>query len=183
MRLSSKPWKKWVRRVLGVILALDAILLVANLRAVSARGDVAQLRQREKKLQLQHDLLAADGRRVSGIRDHLPQVQRDCDDFFAKQFLDGATAYSTIVADLGEIAKSTGIRTSGVTFKQRELEKRGVSEVEVTTTVEGEYGNLVRFVNGLERSKNFYLLDSLALASSAGGNIRLNLHLRTYLRS
>jgi len=87
------------------------------------------------------------------------------------------------VADLSDISNRAGIHTGGVTFKQRELEKRGVTEVEVTTAVEGEYPNLVRFINGLERSKNFYLLDSLTLASSAGGSIRLNLQLRTYLRS
>jgi hypothetical protein len=41
----------------------------------------------------------------------------------------------------------------------------------------------VRFINGLERSKNFYVLDGLSLAAGSGGNLRLNLRLRTYFRT
>ena len=54
----------------------------------------------------------------------------------------------------------------------------------MSATVEGAYPGLVKFINGLERSQNFYLLDSLALASGMGGTgVRLNLQLRTYFRS
>mgnify|MGYP001608520988 FL=1 len=66
--------------------------------------------------------------------------------------------------------------------KERPLETRGVTEVTVSATVEGDYVSVVRFINGLERSDNFYLLDSLGLASSTGGSIKLNLQLRTYFR-
>jgi hypothetical protein len=47
---------------------------------------------------------------------------------------------------------------------------------------------VVRFINGLEHSGNFYVLDGLALAGSGSGSVgdmrlKLNLQLRTYFRS
>ena len=37
-------------------------------------------------------------------------------------------------------------------------------EVEISTVVNGDYPSVVRFINGLEHSDNFYVLDNLALA-------------------
>jgi hypothetical protein len=56
-------------------------------------------------------------------------------------------------------------------------------EVDIATAVEGDYDSLVQFLNKLEHSENFYVLDSLALASSSLGKLRLNVQLRTYFRT
>jgi hypothetical protein len=88
-----------------------------------------------------------------------------------------------LIADLGEIAGHSGVQTAGVTFKQKDLRDRGVTEIFITASVEGDYPGLVHFINGLERSRYFYLLDDLTLASESAGSVRLNLVLRTYFRS
>lgn len=57
-------------------------------------------------------------------------------------------------------------------------------ELEIATAVEGDYDSLVQFLNKLEHSDNFYVLDGLSLNSSTGsGKLRLNLQLRTYFRT
>ncbi len=172
--------KNVIRWALGVVLALDFLLLVVNLRP---RMSPQEQKNEEQRLQRQHDLLAADVRRASEIRQRLPVVQRECDEFFAKELRPASTGYSSVVGDLGELAKKAGLRTNAITFRQHDVANRGVVEVQVVATVEGDYPSLVSFINGLERSKNFYLLDSLQLASSTGGSLKLNLELRTYFRS
>ncbi len=181
MNRNGRQWKKWVRIALAVLLAADALLVYANWSSTDAasRAAVAQL----QNLRSEHKLLEADVRRVSAIRDRLSEVQRDADKFYADEFLPAGKGYSSIIADLSKISKSSGLGTSNVQFKERTLETRGVTEITVTATVEGQYVSLVRFINGLERSSNFYLLDGLTLASSTGGNIKLNLQLRTYFRA
>jgi hypothetical protein len=57
---------------------------------------------------------------------------------------------------------------------------RGVDQITIKASVQGGYLGLIQFVNGLERSKKFYLLDDLHLDSSNTGEVRLNLELRTY---
>lgn len=42
---------------------------------------------------------------------------------------------------------------------------------------------MIRFINGLERSKNFYLVDGLRLASASPGTIRLEIEMHTYFRT
>ena len=56
-------------------------------------------------------------------------------------------------------------------------------EVDISTAIEGDYDSLIQFLDKLEHSENFYVLDSLALASSTAGKLRLNLQLRTYFRT
>ena len=42
---------------------------------------------------------------------------------------------------------------------------------------------MIQFINGLEHSKNFYLLHALELDTSSSGIIRLKLGVRTYFRT
>ncbi len=172
--------KNLIRWTLGVVLALDLVLLLVYLRPGASPQEQ---KNEELRLQRQHDLLAADVRRAMEIKQRLPQVLRECDEFFAKELRPAATGYSSIVADLGALTQKAGLRTNAITFRQHDIANRGVVEVEVTATVEGDYPSLVSFINGLERSANFYLLNSLQLASSSGGGLKLNLQLRTYFRS
>jgi Tfp pilus assembly protein PilO len=181
MKLNGQTWKRWIQVALGVVLLFDLLLLYAIWRA-GGPGPKA-MREQHKQLELQDKLLGADVRRAAAIRDRLPAVAGDCDRFFEQQFLPARGGYSAVVADLNTISEKSGLRTASVNFKQRELEKRGLTEVGITTVVEGDYSNLVRFINGIERSENFYLLDSLTLASSAGGSIKLNVQMRTYFRA
>lgn len=181
MNHNGKHWRRWILWALAGVLLLDVVLLYMNWQA-SGAGPRA-MRQRVDELRLEHKLYGADVRRVAAIREHLPEVQRQCDRFFADELLDTRTGYSTVVGDLTSISEKSGLRATSINFKQRLLEKRGVTQVDVVTTVEGDYASLVKFINGLERSENFYLLDSLSLAASTGGTIKLNMQLRTYFRS
>jgi Tfp pilus assembly protein PilO len=181
MNRKSHRWKIMIRWTLAVLLVADLVLLGLNLRT----GPSVQERHREiEQLQRQHDLLAADVRRATDIQKKLAGVQREGDEFFKRELREAASGYSSVVADLGSLAKTAGLKTSAVTFRQQELAGRGVTEVQVSATVEGDYPSLVSFINGLERSRNFYVLDSLMLASSTqAGSLKLNLQLRTYFRS
>jgi hypothetical protein len=47
---------------------------------------------------------------------------------------------------------------------------------------------VVQFVNGLQQSKNHYVVDNLSLANERGGpgsksSLRVNLHLMSYLKA
>jgi Tfp pilus assembly protein PilO len=180
MTRNLKVRKSWIRWALTLVLALDAVLLMVNWRTAAA----PHAPQNELvRLQTQHKLLDADVRRAQKIRELLPAVQKQSDEFFRQQLRETSSGYSSIEADLGAIARDAGLHTGAITFRQKEVANRSVTEIEVVAVVEGDYPSLVKFINGLERSQNFYVLDSLSLASSTGGSLRLNLQLRTYFRS
>jgi Tfp pilus assembly protein PilO len=163
------------------LLVLDGALLVFDWRA--RQSSTQAEKDKARQLAAQQQLLEKDVTRAEAIRNHMSEVRHNCDRFYQDQFLPTATGYSSLETDLGEIAAHAGLKTTGVTFKQSPVEKRGVVEVQITAAVEGDYPSLIHFINGLERSKNFYLLNNLSLVSSSTGSIKLNLELRTYFRS
>jgi type IV pilus assembly protein PilO len=181
----SRNWsavKTAITAALCLLLAVDVGLAFFYWQA-GREGPESKRNQRDR-LQLQAKLLKADVERGEKIRASLPQVGKDCDGFYRESFLPSASGYSAIVADLSDITHKAGLKTSGVSFQQKELKDHGVTQITMKTTVEGDYPSIIQFINALERSKNFYLLDDLVLAS--GGStpgIKLNLDLRTFFRN
>ncbi len=181
MNRNGRIWKRWVSGALGLLLLLDLALVVVLWQASHA-GPQA-MRENRNRLQTEAKLYKADLDRAESIRRNLLAGGKDCDRFYQEQFIPASSGYSAVVADLGGIASHAGLQTSGITFKQKELKDRGVTEVEISASVEGDYPAVVRFINGLERSKNFYLMNDLMLDSVTTGGIKLKLELRTYFRS
>jgi type IV pilus assembly protein PilO len=177
----SAQWKRVVRAIVAVLLAMDVILVGVLWRA--ARSAPEDQRKERDRLQAQARLYSADVKRAEAIKAHLSELGRDADKFYKEDLVSAASGYSDVIADLGTIAAHSGVKTSLLSFRQDDLKGRAVTEIRITAGVEGDYASLIHFINGLERSKNFYLLDSLTLASGSTGGVRLNLDLRTYFRS
>ena len=181
MNLSFKTWKKWVGAALALLLAADIALGVYLFR--SSREAPGEMRAQRDVLADQASLLKADIARGEKIRASLPQVGRDYQQFYQHSFLAANTGYSSIETDLGAIAAKSGLKTGGFSFKEDEIKDRGVTEMTILTSVDGDYGSVIQFINGLERSKNFYMLNDLSLTSATTGEIKLQLELHTYFRT
>jgi Tfp pilus assembly protein PilO len=178
-----KTTKNIVVSVLGVLLALDVGLGVFLWR--TSRESPEEAREEVAQLALQAKLRQAEVVRGEKIRASLPQVGRDCDKFFQDTFVDKATGYSELESDLYSIANKAGLRISDTNYKEQEVKSHGVTEITISADVEGSYSSLIQFIDGLQQSKNFYLLNNLSLGSSQvqSGGIKLQLELRTYFRS
>jgi len=173
-------WKKRIRIAILAVLAADALLFWFNWQLVGAAPE--QQAQQRDQWRRQHRLWSADIQRASEIRGRLGQIERDCRQFFEERLLSEEVGSSTVVGDLTAIAAKAGLQTRTVNYKPVELEKRNVIEVAISATVEGSYSEIVAFINGLEQSERFYLVENLALASDQGDALKLNLQLKTYFR-
>jgi len=178
---SWRTIKLFTSIALVVLLVVDIGLAVFLWR--NSREDSGELRAQLTQLVTQSKLRQADVARGNAIRASLPQVSKDCSKFYEETFLDKSAGYSSVIADLSGIADKAGLRASDTSFKENEVKDRSLTEVAISTSVEGSYSSVIKFINGLEQSKNFYLLNDLHLASATGGNIKLQLDLRTYFRT
>ncbi len=180
MAIGSKSRKNAIRLIIGLILLTDIALVGINWQLSAApaapASELRALRQRR-------DLMNADVRRAEAIRAGIPVVQTETASFMDKELHPTSAWASTITDDLGKLAKDSGLQITSQHFRQKAIDKRGVDEITITLTMQGAYPSLVSFINSLERSKSFYLLDSLSLDSSTDGLLKLNLELRTYFRS
>jgi hypothetical protein len=169
-----------IRAVLAVILVADAVLLGVQWKLNTSphvqTTDLNRLGMMEKQYR-------ADNARLERFKTELPADEKQWDEFFTTHFHPAGAGYSAISEDLGALSHSAGLVSDTVSFHQHAPDARGLMQVDITTAVEGDYDSLVQFLNKLEHSDNFYVLDSLALASSSVGRLRLNVQLRTYFRT
>ena len=68
-------------------------------------------------------------------------------------------------------------------YKQEEQEIPGIVPVEIDGSFSGDYLQLVRFINTLERSKMFFEVDGVDLAGESAGPVKLGITIHSYLRS
>ncbi len=125
MNRNAQRRKIAIRWALAVVLVVDAGLVFVNWRASAA--DPRALQQQLKDAKRQRDLLDADVRRAQEIEKRLPEVKHECDQFFTDELREASSGYSSIVGDLGGIAKSAGLRTDSITFRQHELAWKAIT--------------------------------------------------------
>jgi Tfp pilus assembly protein PilO len=133
------------------------------------------------------DLLRADIKRAQDIRQKIPAIQKDCDQFEHSLFPEG-TGYSSVTAELDSIASKSGLQLENKALRQKEVKGRGLTELDMDATVSGSYVGVVRFLNALQRSSNVYAVEGLTAKSEfeqqgGRGGVRVTLHIKTYFRA
>jgi Tfp pilus assembly protein PilO len=184
MKRDANLQKRLVIGGLALLVLADVALATYSWKLSSA----GRTPQQELALQTkQLEVLRADIKRGESIRQLTPAIQKDCDRF-EHSLLPVTSGYSAVSAELDAIARKAGARIEDRSFKQKEIPNRGMQEVSIDITVNGEYTGVVHFLNGLQRSENLYAVDGLALAGDSqnqGANapIRVTVHMKTYFRA
>ncbi len=151
---------------LGVRLGLDWRTIAGNSDSALA-GKQIQL----KAMELQTAPLRGLDKRVEESR---AQMQS----FFTKRI---PTNYSTISARIGELEVASGVRFSRIQYAQG-LSGPDLTEIAIDSTISGDYPQIMRFINSLERDQNFFLIRQMALAGQQGGQVNLRLSFSTWMR-
>jgi len=167
---------------LAVLLAGDLALAAYSWHTANTlRRPMAQLLADSKKLQL----LRADVDRADRIRHDLPATVADCERF-EDSLLPASTGNSAVTAELDDLAKKSGLQIQAVAFHHKDLIGRNLTEVELEALVTGDYASIVKFMNGLQHSRNSYAVDSVALQAEGQNSpnaLRVGLHMKTYFRT
>jgi type IV pilus assembly protein PilO len=90
---------------------------------------------------------------------------------------------SIISADLGRLAAQSGVQIGQIKYKAKDPESVGLRPVQIEADFSGDYLQLVRFINALERDQLFFLIDSVQLVGEQQGSVKLQLKLETYLKT
>jgi type IV pilus assembly protein PilO len=90
---------------------------------------------------------------------------------------------SAISEELGRVATQSGVKISAIKYKLQDPEPVGLRPVQIDAELSGDYLQLVRFINALERDKLFFLINEVQLGSEQGGVVKLQMKLRTYLKA
>lgn len=170
--------------LLGVVLLVAADVALVVYSWNSASGPKPQ--QDLAVLTRNRDLLRADVARAQEIRKSIPDIQKDCDQF-EESLYPASTGYSSVTAELGELANKAGLVIESRGFHPTEVKGRNLTEVQIDASVSGGYAAVVRFLNALQRS-SVYAVQELSAKSETSvqgptGQVRVTMHIKTYFRN
>lgn len=157
--------------ILNLVLAVRLFLAWSTLRTASA-DQLQQQQTAYRALQLEMTPLRGLPQKVSLSRNQ-------ANDFYAERF---PAAYSTISAAINDLASKNNVRLTNLAYTPTPA-IAGLAEVRMDASLSGEYAPLMHFINGMERSRTFFLITGLTLTGQQGGQVNLRLKLNTYLHA
>lgn len=170
--------RRKLKTALVTLLVIDVVAAAVWLSPLvgSERSRREQLDQLWKDLQLKT-------RQVEPLRglDKKVVVARQQIDEFYKQRL--PEQESAIASDLGKVAADSGVRIGQIKYKVDDPEPIGLRPVLIEADFSGDYLQLVRFINSLERDQLFFIVSSVDLGGEQGGVVKLQMKLQTYLKT
>ena len=172
------------------ILACLVVLLLADLALAGYSLQLASSPQMPRELSarvLQLKLLQKNIEEVQKIKEAMPTTQKECEKF-EQSLLPSSTGYYSLSSELGGIAKKSGVQLEALSFRPTAIPERGMTEMVIESTINGDYRSVMQFLNGLQRSANIYEVESLSLATDKSNQgpanlMKLELHLKTYFRT
>jgi type IV pilus assembly protein PilO len=161
---------------IAVLVLVDAAAVAMLVTPLAGMRESRQQELRQEWL----DLKSREYAPWRGLDKKLPRAKEQIDQFFQERL---PAEQSAISASLGAVAQQSGVRLSGVKYSVKDAPIEGLQRVEIAATLSGDYLQLVRFVNALERNKLFFLVDGVELGSAQNGIVGLQIRIETYLRS
>lgn len=122
---------------------------------------------------LEHETAPLRGldQKVSKTRDQLRN-------FYDKRI---PPTYSSIDARVGELAVASGVRLSRMQYTQGPP-GNDLTEISLDAGISGDYPQIMKFINSLERDQMFFVIRAMSLTGQNGGLVNLRLRVSTWLR-
>ncbi|MBY0505785.1 MAG: type 4a pilus biogenesis protein PilO [Bryobacteraceae bacterium] len=174
------------RVLMRVILGL---LLLGNLTAFyfvlfPLGGSPEELDETLKTLQEKGGAQRKSIERLRVLTTKVEGARKQAGDFEVSNFTDRRVVYSTLVNEITQAADSAGIKLKDHALQNEEIEGSDtLGMITVNANYEGTYGDLLNFVNRIDRSERFVIIDSLAATPQQGTNqlnvtMKMNLFVR-----
>ncbi len=171
-----------MRAVLGVLLLANLVVAVIAFKPFGGSAD--DLRRDRNALQQQ---LAQLQKSVAETKKQVEKVQiarTQGDQFLAKYFTDRRVVTSTIQGELEDIAKQAGIKFQPTTWTDEPIEG---SDTMVMKTInagcQGTYASLSKFVNLVDRSSRFLIIESMVAApQQTGQTLNVTIKIDTFIK-
>lgn len=145
-------------------------------KTVSLQNSYSELRRnltlREKEIQDLHTRLQ-----------RLEQSQKDLVYLYDSVLAPKKTGVTDIRLELEALANRLPIQKQGVSYTYKDVKDFGLRQFLLGVPIEGNYRDIRRFINEIERSKYFLILDQVDLSSEQKGErLSMNFRLSTYLK-
>jgi len=168
------------RKRVAIAFAAMGVVCVASLAVLFSplvqerADDIAQLRGQQSMKQLQVN-------KVGDMDQKIASASQQISAFLQNRI---PARDSAISDNLGKIAQESGVRLEQVKYSPKDMVPAGLRPVEIEANLSGQYPQLARFLNSVERNQPvFFIVDSIELAGEQNAGVRLQVKLRTFVRA
>ena len=168
------------RLVMGfaALMIVDVLALVVLFSPLvgseKERGD--QLQQ----LNIQLKQKRQEVERVGDIDKKIALAAQQIDAFYKDRLPNRDSAVSD---SLGKLAAESGVKLEQVKYDPKEGSSAGLRPLQVEASLSGDYPQLARFLNALERNQVFFIVDGVDLTGEQNNVVKLQMKLRTFLKA
>jgi len=165
--------RRKLKIALGVMVAVD--VLAVGILVSPLVGSTDSRRQELTQLWQQLQIKTRQAEPLRGLDKKIPLATQQIDQFYKERF---PTHDSDVAEALGNLAKENGVKIQSFKYKWEDPEPVGLRRVVIEASMQGDYQPLAKFLNGLERDKIFFIVNSVGLAEQNG--LVLQMKLETY---
>ncbi len=171
-----------VRAALGVLLGLNLIAALILFKPWGGSADDLEAQLNAKRSELPQRQAQLD--RTKKLVEKVQKARAEGDQFMGRYIMNARTAYSTILGELDHEAAEVGLKPKESQQNVEPIEGSDtLGMMTISANYEGAYPNLTKFINQLDRSKQFLIIESLQASPQAvGPTINVNFKLNTFVR-
>jgi Tfp pilus assembly protein PilO len=182
--LSLKDPRIIVRAALGVLTVAN---IVAALIVFKPWGGSAEdLARQQAGMRQQLTTMQARLAQTKALVVKAQRAHQEGDAFLAEYTSERRTVFSTLFAELDSITREAGIQPRPESNDLQPVEgSDSLYQITITAAYEGTYANLNKFVNLLDKSPRFLIIESLTAApqqSNTGDTLSVSIKLDTFVR-
>jgi type IV pilus assembly protein PilO len=179
---SIKDPRVGVRAALGALLLLNLAAAIVLFKPWG--GSAEDLEQQLAVLRQQVPQRQAALARTMALVQKVEKARAEGDTFMAKYMLNGRSTYSTIIGELDRAATQVKLTPRERQFGVEPIDgSDNLGIMTISANYEGAYPNLTKFINELDRSPRFLIIESLqASPQPVGQNVNVNFKLYAFIR-
>jgi Tfp pilus assembly protein PilO len=115
---------------------------------------------------------------LRGLDQRVDETRRKMQAFYEKRI---PASYSLIAERIGDLQVKSGVRLTRVQYSQGPP-GADLTEISMDAGISGDYPQIMRFVNALERGPVFFVVRAMSLTGQQGGTVNLRIRVSTWLR-
>ncbi len=179
---SLKDPRVSVRAALGTLLLLNIVAALILFKPWGGSADdlERQLGAMRQRLPQQQAALA----KTKSIVEKVERSRVEGEQFMAKYMLNGRSTYSSVVGELDRAAEKVSLKPKERQFSMEPIEGSDtLGMMTISAKYEGAYPNLTKFINELDRSPRFLIIESLqASPQPVGTAVNVSFKLNAFVR-
>ena len=182
LRTLIKDRRMVVRAGLGVLLAANLVMAAFIFHPLGGSVEDLTEEMRSKQRDLAQELQRVE--RTRSLEAKVQQAKVEGDKFLDECTMDRRSAFSTILGDADKMAVESGMKPKDSSYAPLEPVEGSdtITRLTISANYEGSYASLTKFVNLLDKSPRFLIIESLQAAPQANGLLSVTLKLDTFIR-